>query len=103
MYKIIFYCPDSHVNQVKEAMFDAGAGKIDNYTHCAWQVLGEGQFMPLMGSNAFMGEVNQIEKVAEYQVEMICEPDYIHPVIAALKQAHPYEVPAYQVIKIESL
>lgn len=47
MYKICFYVPTSHADQVKSAMFAQGAGKIGNYSCCAWQILGQGQFMPL--------------------------------------------------------
>lgn len=101
MYKICFYVPLSHIEEVKNAMFAAGAGKIGNYSHCSWQVLGEGQFMPLAGSHAFVGEQNQLAKVSEYKVEMICDDVHIHAVIAALRKAHPYEEPAYQVWSIE--
>lgn len=101
MYKIYFYAPPENVEQVKNAMFKAGAGKIGNYSCCAWQTLGEGQFMPLDGSNAYFGEKNKIEKIPEYSVEMVCAEEYIHQAIAALKSAHPYETPAYQVIRVE--
>lgn len=101
MYKICFYVPITHVDQVKNAMFASGAGKIGNYSYCAWQILGEGQFMPLEGSNAFIGAQNYLEKVAEYKVEMVCDSQYIREVVAALKEAHPYEEPAYQIIKLE--
>jgi len=103
MYKICFYVPLSHLEHVKNAMFAKGAGKIGLYTHCAWQVLGEGQFMPIEGSKAFIGEKNQLEKLAEYKVEMVCDDAYIHDTIAALKDAHPYEEPAYQIIRCEEL
>ncbi len=103
MYKIIFYAPPSHVEQIKNAMFECGAGKIGEYQHCAWQVLGEGQFMPLMNSNAFIGEKNILEKTPEFMVEMICEDALIQDIISALKKFHPYEVPAYQVFKMENL
>jgi structural hemagglutinin/hemolysin toxin protein RtxA len=101
MYKIYFYVPLDHAETVKNAMFAAGAGKIGHYSCCAWQVLGEGQFMPLEGSNAFIGEKNQLEKVSEYKVEMVCAKEYIHQVLSALKQTHPYEEPAYQVFHLE--
>lgn len=101
MYKICFYVPLSHAEQVKNALFESGAGKIGQYSCCAWQVQGEGQFMPLEGSNAFIGEKNHLEKVPEYKVEMVCDKDLIHTAIAALKNAHPYEEPAYQVFKLE--
>lgn len=101
MYKICFYVPTTYSEQVKNAMFAAGAGKIGNYSCCAWQVEGEGQFMPLQGSNAFIGDIDKIEKVSEFKIEMICDDEYIKNVIAALKKSHPYEQPAYFVIRLE--
>jgi len=101
MYKICFYVPETHVEDVKNALFAKGAGKAGHYSCCAWQILGEGQFMPLEGSKAFSGEQNRLEKVAEYKVEMICEDQYIREVIAALKKAHPYEEPGYDVLRVE--
>jgi structural hemagglutinin/hemolysin toxin protein RtxA len=103
MYKICFYVPPTHLEQVKEAMFTAGAGKMDHYSHCAWQVLGEGQYKPLAGSNPFFGSEDELSKDAEYKVEMICDKSLIHDVITALKRAHPYEIPAYQVIALEKI
>lgn len=102
MYKIIFYAPPSHVEQIKNAMFEAGAGKIGEYQHCAWQVLGEGQYMPLDNSNAFIGEKNKLEKTPEFMVEMICEDTLIQDIMSAFKKYHPYEMPAYQVFKMEN-
>ncbi|MDX1352469.1 MAG: NGG1p interacting factor NIF3 [Thiomicrorhabdus sp.] len=99
MYKITFYVPDTHLEKVKTAMFAAGAGKIGHYDQCAWQVKGEGQFRPLAGSNAFLGEVNRVEKVEEYRVEMVVDKPFIKKVVVALKQAHPYETPAFDVIE----
>lgn len=101
MYKVCFYAPTTHVEGIKDAMFAAGAGKIGEYSCCAWQVLGEGQFMPLDGSHAFIGQKNQLERVPEYRVEMVCAKEYIHAVIAAMKQSHPYEQPAYFVLRAE--
>lgn len=102
MYKISFLVPTTHVDQVKMAMFDQGAGKVGNYRHCAWQTLGEGQFMPNVNADPFIGQKNQFTKVPEYCVQIICSNDVIHAVIAALKEAHPYEEPAYDVMKMES-
>lgn len=101
MYKICFYVPVTHVEQVKNALFNSGAGKIGNYSACSWQVLGEGQFMPLDDSQAFIGDKNQLEKISEYKVEMVCSKENIHSAIAALKQSHPYEEPAYQIFRLE--
>ena len=102
MYKICFYVPTTHVEEVKNAVFATGAGKIGNYSHCAWQILGEGQYMPLAGSEAFIGEIDKLEKVSEYKVELVCDDELIQKAIAALKAAHPYEEPAFQVYRLES-
>ncbi len=101
MYKLMFYVPVPYVDQVKNALFAKGAGKIGRYSNCAWQVLGEGQFMPLEGSQAFIGIKDRIEKVEEYYVEMMCDEKCIHDVISALREAHPYETPAYHVLRVE--
>lgn len=102
MYMLCINVPESHIEVVKNAIFEAGAGKIGEYSHCSWQILGEGQFMPLAGSHAFIGNVNQLEKIAEYKVETVCDKACIHHVIAALKSAHPYETPSYQIWPLEN-
>ncbi len=101
MYLLCFTVPKTHLEVVKNAIFATGAGKVENYAHCAWQTLGEGQFMPLMGSNAFIGVVDQLEEVPEYKVDIICNTHQIKSAVAALKLAHPYETPSYQVILLE--
>lgn len=104
MYMIFVYVPESHVEQVKSVMFNAGAGKIGNYSCCSWQVKGEGQFCPEAGSNAYIGKIGVIEKVSEYKISIVCEnAEVVRNVVAAMKQAHPYETPAYGVIKLENL
>ena len=107
MYKIVFYVPESHLQSVKQAIFDSGAGKIGNYDQCCWQVLGQGQFRPLAGSQPFIGEVSleqsaPAEEVMEYRVELVCEDDLIQQAITALRQAHPYEEPAFDVWQLAS-
>ena len=98
MYKLCFYVPESHVEQVKVAVFAAGAGCIGDYDRCCWQVLGEGEFRPLQGSTPFLGEQGKRQSVAEYRVELVCEADFIHAAVAALLDAHPYEQPAWDVV-----
>lgn len=95
MFKLCFYVPESHLDAVKEALFTAGAGRMGNYDHCCWQTLGTGQFRPLTGSNPFAGAKDEIASEVEYQVEMVCEDHLIDKVIAALKENHPYETPAF--------
>ena len=102
MYKICVYIPETHLQQVKEALFAAGAGRIGNYDSCCWQVLGEGQFRALEGSDPYIGQKGKVERVKEYKVELVCDDFRIKAAIAAMKQAHPYETPAYDVWKLEN-
>ncbi len=102
MYKIYFYVPESHLEAVKEALFLAGAGRIGNYDRCSWQCLGEGQFRPLTGSQPAIGQQDVVAVVAEYKVELVCADAHIDNAISALKAAHPYEEPAFDVIKISN-
>ncbi len=103
MYKIDFYVPVNEAEIVKSAMFSAGAGRIGNYEQCSFETLGTGQFRPLKGANPALGELNQLEKVSELKVEMICLAENILAVIEAMKKNHPYEVPAYQVMLLERI
>ncbi|MCW9012845.1 MAG: YqfO family protein [Gammaproteobacteria bacterium] len=103
MYKISTFIPLSHLEAVKTAMFEAGAGRIGDYDCCCWQTPGTGQFRPLDRAQPFIGQPGKIESVEEYKVEMVCADDHIEQTITALKQAHPYEEPAYDVWKLEDL
>lgn len=102
MYKLAFFVPPSHVEQVKSALFAAGAGRIGAYDSCSWQVLGQGQFRPLDGSQPFIGQASEIEQVEEWKVELVVADELIQQAVAALKHSHPYETPAYEVWKLES-
>ena len=97
MQKISFYVPESHLEAVKTALFEKGAGKIGNYDCCCWQTLGTGQYRPLDNSKPFMGEKNKICREPEYLVEMVCEDHLIVDIIEALRKSHPYETPAFSV------
>ena len=99
MNSIVVYVPLSHLENVKSAMFAAGAGRIGNYECCSWTVLGEGQFKALHGAAPFLGKVGEIEKVSEYRVEMVCEKSLTTNAIAAMRTAHPYETPAFLVLE----
>jgi len=103
MYKLCFYVPESHLEAVKEAVFAAGAGRIGDYEACCWQVAGQGQFRPLAGANPFLGQRGELERVAEYRVELVCADDRITAAVAALIAAHPYEEPAYDVWRLEDI
>lgn len=73
---------------------------MGDYDSCCWQVLGQGQFRPLSGSQPYIGQQGQVEVVDEYRIEMVCSASCIKAAVAALKQAHPYEEPAYDVIQV---
>lgn len=100
MYKLTVFIPEAALESVKTALFAAGAGSIGNYQQCCWQVKGEGQFTPVAGSTPHIGEQDKPEKVDEWRVEMVVDEHVINEVISALKQAHPYETPAYDVLQV---
>lgn len=95
MVKLSVYVPESHLETVKRVMFAAGGGRIGRYEECSWQVLGTGQFRPTVGSKPFAGSVGDLSIVPEYQLEMVCQDEFVAQVVQAMKQAHPYEEPAY--------
>lgn len=102
MYKLSFYVPECHVDTVKAAVFATGAGKIGNYDCCCWQTLGVGQFRPLDGSAPYIGQKGTVEHVNEYKVELVCEDHIIKLALNALIESHPYEEPAYDVVRLEA-
>lgn len=103
MYKIVFYVPTTHVESVKKSVFDAGAGRIGHYEQCCWQVVGQGQFRPLIGSDPFLGEVDQVMYVDEVRVETVCNDELVQAIVTALRQAHPYEEPAFDVWHLSNI
>jgi len=101
MYKLCVYIPQTHVEQVKQALFAAGAGRIGDYDSCCWQVKGQGQFRPLDGSQPFIGQAGTAETVDEYRVEMVCADELVDGALAALRAAHPYEEPAFDLWRLD--
>jgi len=102
MHQLFFYVPTSHCEQVKEALFVKGAGRIGNYDRCSWQVRGSGQYRPLAGSSPFLGSPGRLERVEEIRVEMVVADELVGEVVEALLEAHPYEEPAYGVLRIQT-
>lgn len=99
MLKLTFYVPVDSAEKVKEAVFKAGAGTIGNYEFCCFETLGTGQFRPINGANPTIGKLGNLEKVSELRVEMVLNDTIVKEVVAALKSAHPYETPAYDVVR----
>ncbi|WP_280384016.1 Nif3-like dinuclear metal center hexameric protein [Nocardia wallacei] len=89
--------PREHTDDVLAALFAAGAGHSDGYRDCCWQVPGTGQFRPIEGSNPTVGVAGSLERVAEDRLELVAPPSARAAVLAALRAAHPYEVPGYHV------
>ncbi len=103
MYLLVIYVPKDSLEKVKSAVFSAGGGEMGNYSQCAWQVLGQGQFKPGTGASPFLGEINKLEKVKEYRLELVCRDRDIKNTVKAMIKAHPYETPAYHVVKVLTL
>lgn len=101
MYKLNFFVPLKDKEKVKEALFAIGVGRYENYECCSFETLGVGQFKPLQGANPHIGEIDNIERVEEYKIEMICSDNLIKEAIKVLKETHPYEEVAYEVFKME--
>lgn len=100
MYRLTVYVPDSHVEALKAALFAAGAGRLGDYDQCSWQVMGTGQFRPLEGADPFVGATGRLEKLPEWRLEMVLADDVLEPVVAALRATHPYEEPAFGVVRL---
>ncbi len=101
MYKLNYFVPTDAKESTKQALFDVGVGRYENYECCSFETLGEGQFKPINNADPHIGELDKIEKVKEYKVEMICKNELIHKAIEVLKEVHPYEEVAYEVFRIE--
>ena len=89
-----------NADTVREAMFAAGAGQIGDYSHCSWSASGIGQFLPHEGASPAIGEVGTVERVPEDRVEMIAPLRLRGHMRAALRHAHPYEEPAFDVFAL---
>ena len=100
LFKLVFFVPDAYLESVKNAVFAAGAGRQGNYEQCCWQTLGTGQFRPLPGAQPAIGHVGDLEKLAEWRVEMILEKVVVKQVISKLLAAHPYEEVAFDLVEL---
>lgn len=95
--KLVTFCPPSHSTQIREAIFNAGAGHIGNYDCCSYSTAGEGTFRAQAGANPFIGELGKLHTESELRIETIFPAHVEDSVIKALKQAHPYEEVAYDI------
>ena len=96
---LVFYVPVEDTDAVLSALFAVGAGEIGDYDSCAFVLEGRGQFRPRQGANPTIGAVGELEYVAENRVELTFPKTIREQAVAALRQAHPYEEPAFHVLE----
>jgi hypothetical protein len=95
--KLIVFVPREALDAVREALFAAGAGRIGNYEHCSWYTEGTGTFLGGEGTSPSVGQAGREERVAELRLETVFPAERQDEVVAALRRAHPYEEPAFDV------
>lgn len=98
--KWVVYVPRENSEAVQAAVFEAGAGHIGDYSHCSWSVSGIGQFLPHEGASPAVGSVGTVERVAEDRFEVVAPARIRGAVLAAMRAAHPYEEPAFDVFAL---
>lgn len=101
--KLVTYIPKEYTETVMKAVHQAGAGNVGNYSHCSFNVLGEGSFLPEEQANPTFGQQGKLEKVREHRVEVLFPGHLEGGVLNALRQAHPYEEVAYYLHSTENL
>ncbi|KAI1395920.1 GTP cyclohydrolase 1 type 2/Nif3 [Hypoxylon fuscum] len=106
-FKLVFRVPPSALAACKSAIFAAGAGRYPgpgNYTECCWTAMGTGQFRPGDAANPHIGKVGELEEIPEVRVETLCVGEsVVRKAVEALKKAHPYEEPGYEVFRVEDI
>ena len=93
--KLVWFVPADALEATREAVFDAGAGRIGDYERCSWYTAGTGTFLGGESTTPAFGEQGREEHVPELRVETVVPEDLVEDVVAALRAAHPYEEPAY--------
>ena len=95
--KLVVFVPAEALDAVRDAVFEAGAGRIGDYERCSWYTAGMGTFLGGEETDPTVGERGREEHVPEFRVETVVPADRLEVVIAELRAAHPYEEPAYDV------
>jgi hypothetical protein len=98
--KLVVFVPREALDSVREALFAAGAGQIGEYTKCSWYAEGTGTFLGGDGTSPSVGSAGREQRVAELRLETVFPTERQDEVIAALREAHPYEEPAYDVYEL---
>jgi hypothetical protein len=97
MKKIVVTVPIEGADKVRQAVGEAGGGKIGNYSFCSFSVRGIGRFLPEEGANPSIGNVGKLEEVIEERIEITCNDEDVASVTTAIRKSHPYEEPAIDV------
>lgn len=100
--KLVVFVPRSHVEAVRKALFESGAGAIGNYDECSYNTAGYGTFRPLEGSQPVIGQVGVQERVEETKIEVIFPAHLERKIIVSMLSTHPYEEVAYDVFSIDN-
>lgn len=95
--KLVTYVPIGHAEEVRQALFAAGAGSLGNYDSCSFSTKGTGTFRPLDGAKPYIGFNGNLEKTEEDRIELVFQSALKHDILKALKRSHPYEEVAFEV------
>lgn len=95
--KLVWFVPREALAGTRDAVFAAGAGRIGDYESCSWYAAGTGTFLGGESTDPSVGQRGREERVAELRVETIVPTELLADVVAALRAAHPYEEPAFDV------
>jgi hypothetical protein len=95
--KLVVFVPEEALDAVRDALFEAGAGRIGDYEHCSWYTAGTGTFLGGEGTAPTVGKAGREERVPELRLETIFPAARHDEVVAALRRAHPYEEPAFDI------
>jgi hypothetical protein len=93
--KLVVFVPREALAPVREALFEAGAGRIGEYERCSWYTEGTGTFLGREGTDPAVGQPGREQRVAELRLETVYPVELEAEVVAALRDAHPYEEPAF--------
>ena len=101
--KLVTFLPEDDLERVRSALFGAGAGIIGDYSHCSYYTAGKGTFLPGEAADPSIGKVGRDETVDELRLEMVFPPEKTRGIVAALRGAHSYEEPAYDIYPLETM
>jgi dinuclear metal center YbgI/SA1388 family protein len=98
--KLVTFVPASHVEAVSQAVFAAGAGRIGEYSSCSFRMAGTGTFLGGEGTHPAVGQAGRLEEVGELRLETVVPAGRVEGVVRALRAAHPYEEPAFDLLPL---